>query len=215
MDGATRIVIALGQDTNATFLAAVYARQFDLALPSLADELEHPRQAILRMTGRPLKGSALVAASAIGHGQLKRDQNDLPEAERCFRWAGDHFHTLGMREGASLALTLVGRLAQVQERLEEAERCYARALALDSAIGNRHDEGVDLGLLAQVAWLRGNLDDAEQLSYQALALHRLERDRHSAAATLTTLAEIARERGRRWHAQLFIVRAKVADLGLL
>ncbi len=214
-EAARRIVTALGQDADATLLAAAYADEFHLALPALADALEHPDQATLRRTKRPLTGGPLVAATAFRRGEILRDRNEMAEAERCFRWASERFHALGEREGESLALTILGRVAQVQERLEEAEQYYQQALALDRAVGKRQDEGVDLGLLAQVAWLSGRLDDAEQLAHQALALHRQAHDWKSVGTTMTTLGEIARERGQGWRALLYFLRAKFADHGFM
>lgn len=212
---ARRIVTALGQDTEATLLAATYVREFHLALPALADELQHPHAATLRMTAQPLQGSALLVATAIHRGQLQRDRNDSTEAERCFRWASERAHALRLRALESLALVLLGRLAQVQERLDDAEHCYAQALPIDRELGNRHDEGVDLGLLAQVAWLSGMYDDAERLAQQAAILHRQARDGRSAATTFLTLGEVARERGHRWRAQLYFFRAKLAQRGFV
>lgn len=214
-DAARRIITALGQDTDATLLAANYAREFHLVLPALADELEHPDEATLRMTEQPLKGGALVAATAVRCGQAQRDRDNPAEAERCFRWASERFHALGLLAGEALALTLLGRVAQAHERLEEAKECYERALAADRAVGNRQDEGVDLGLLAQVAWLSGRLDDAERLAYQALALHRQACDWKNAGTTMTTLGEVARERGQGWRALLYFLRATLADHGLM
>lgn len=212
-EAARRIVTALGQDTDATLLAAKFAREFHLALPALAGELEHPQEATLRMTGQPLKGGALVAATAIRHGEIQRDRNDPAEAERCFRWANERFHALGVRAGEALALVLLGRIAQVRERLKEAAEYYEQALDADRAVGNVQDEGIDLALLAQVAWLSGRLDDAERLAHQALALHRQTHDWKSIGATMTTLGEVARERHQGWRALLYFLRATLADHG--
>ena len=212
-DAAQRIVTALGQETDATLLAAAYAHEFHLGLRALADEFEHPDAATLRITGRPLTGGPLVAAMAFHRGELQGDRGNVAEAERCFRWASERFHALGEREGEGLALVMLGREAQIQERLEEAEQYYQQALALNRAIGNRFDEGVDLGLLAQVAWLSGKYDDAERLAHQALTLHRQERDWRNAATTLATLGEVARERGQRWRAGLYFLRVQLAERG--
>lgn len=214
-DAARHIIAALGQDTDVTLLAADYAREFHIALPALANELEHPHEATLRMTRQPLIGGELVAATAIRRGQVQQDRDDPTEAERCFRWASERFHALGLQEWQALALVLLGRIAQMHERLEEAEECYEQALAVDRTVGNRQDEGVDLGLLAQVAWLSGRLDDAVRLAHQALALHQQVHDWRNAGSTLKTLGDVARERGQGWRARVYFVRATLAEHGLM
>jgi tetratricopeptide (TPR) repeat protein len=214
-DSARRIVAAVGPAVEAVVLAAAFADEFALALPTLADALEHPSKETLLTTPQPPTGRALIAATAVQQGQRCQDAGDLPRAEHAFRWATQQFHALGEQQAESLALTLLGRVVEMQDRLDEAAQCYQGALTIDQTFGDRFNEGVDLGLLGQVAWLQGQFGEADQLLRQALALHRRFWDRQNTASTLFTLGQVAQQRGQRWRAKLYLLRSKLAELGLL
>jgi len=211
-DAARRIVAAIGPTATAISLAATYVIEFTSDLPTLADELERPAPETLRMTPQPPTGRALIAATALRQGQRQQRIGDLPGAERIFRWATQIFHTLGEREAESVALMLLGRVAQMQERLADAAQCYRESLAIDRAVGNELDEGVDLALLAQVAWLGGELDEAERLALEALAIHQRLADRRNIPSTLATLSEVAKARGQLWQATSYTLQRWVAQL---
>lgn len=213
-DAVQRIVASVDGDSGAVAMAAEFARDFDVALPDLADELTYPSDQALLMTPRPPTGEALIAATAVQRGQLSLLDSDFVVAERYFRWATQRFHALGERAAESWPLTLLGRVAQIQERFAEANTCYQEALAIDRAVGDWVNVSVSLGLLGQVAWLEGRLDDAERLAHQALDLHRSQSDWRNAASTLSTLANIAKERGQPWQARFFRLRSKLATFGL-
>lgn len=214
-DSVRRIVTAVGPTREAVLLAATFANEFTLSLPTLADALEHPPEETLLMTPQYPTGSALIAATAVQHGQSCQDAGDLPGAEHAFRWATQQFHALGEQQAESLALTLLGRVVEMQDRLDEAAQCYQGALTIDQSVGDRFNEGVDLGLLGQVAWLQGELDEAAQLLHQALGLHRRFSDGRNAATTLLTLGQVAQQRGQHRRARLYILRSKLAKLGLM
>ncbi len=209
-EAARRIVAAAGPAREAVLLAAAFADEFRLALPTLADALEHPSEEMLLVTPLRPTGSMLVAATAVRQGQLHQDEGDLRGAEHFFRWATQQFHERGEQSAESLALTLLGRVVQMQDRLDEATQCYQEALTIDRAVGDHFNEGVDLGLLSQVAWLSGRLDDAERFARQALPIHRRYRDGANAASTLATLGAVAQARGQHWQAKLYVLRSKLA-----
>ncbi len=215
-ESVRRIVAAVGPTREAVVLAAAFADEFTLALPTLADALEHPSEKTLLTTSQPPMGSALIATTAVRQGQRCQAAGDLPGAEHAFRWAAQQFRALGEPAEAT-ALTLLGRVMQMQERLDEAAQCYQGALTIDQAHGNNFDAGVDLGLLGQVAWLSGRWDDAERYARQALAFHKRYGSgpgHRNTITTLITLGEVARERGQHWRAQLYFLRSKLAKLGL-
>lgn len=212
-DSVWRIVAAVGPAREAVLLAAAFADEFALSLPMLANALEHPPEEVLLTTSQYPTGSALIAATAVQHGQRCQDAGDLPVAEHAFRWATQQFHALGEQQAESLALTLLGRVVEMQDRLDEAAQCYQGALTIDQSVGDRFNVSVDLGLLGQVAWLQGQLDEADQLLHQALALHQRFSDRRNVATTLLTLGQVAQQRGQHLRARLYILRSKLAKLG--
>jgi tetratricopeptide (TPR) repeat protein len=210
-DSVRRIVAAVGPAREAVWLAD----EFALSLPTLADALEHPPEETLLTTSQSPTGSALIAATAVQHGQRRQDAGDLSGAEHAFRWATQQFHALGEQQAESLAVTLLGRVVEMQDRLAEAAQCYQGALAIDQSVGDRFNESVDLGLLGQVAWLQGQLDEADQLLHQALALQRRFSDRRNVTTTLLTLGQVAQQRGQHRRAKLYVLRSKLAKLGLM
>ncbi len=214
-DTARRIVVAVDKDSGAVALAADFARDFDVALPNLADELESPSAQALRLTPQRPMGEALIAGAAVQRGQVSVSTGDLVLAERYFRWAAQRFHALGERAAESTSLTLIGRVAQMRERFAEASAYYQESMAIDQALGSWIDVGVSLGLLGQVAWLEGRFDDAERLALQALALHRSQSDWRNAISTLSTLVEVAKERGQPWRAWFYSLRRALATFRLL
>lgn len=199
---ARRIVTTYRKDLDAVRYAAAFAREFAVALPRLAEELEHPTEETLQLIRQPPAGAALIATIAIRHGQLRQDDSDLPGAERYFRWALPLFRALGERQAESLSLTLLGRVVEMQDHLHEAAQCYQAALDIDHAVADHANEAVDLGLLGQIAWQRGKLDAAERYAYQAINISRRQGDRRNATSTLLTLSEIERARGHHWRAAL-------------
>ena len=70
-EAARRIVAAAGPTSEAVLLAAAFADEFRLALPTLADALEHPSEETLLVTSLRPTGSMLVAATAVRQGQLR------------------------------------------------------------------------------------------------------------------------------------------------
>lgn len=202
-----RIVAALDGEPEAVRSAAEYAAEFQLDLAALAADLEQPT---LVLTPTLPHGRALLGSAAVAHGQIEQADDNVPLAERHFRWACDMFESVQEWEAESFALTLRGRALQTMDQLKQAEQCYLRVLAIDREVGNRLHEGVDLDSLGQVAHAQGRLDDADQLLRAALVVHRQVHDRQHAASTLFALGRLARDRGKRWHAKIYHVRSWLA-----
>jgi tetratricopeptide (TPR) repeat protein len=202
-----RIVAALDGEPEAVRSAAEYAAELQLDLAALAAELEQPALVLTRTLPH---GRALLGSAAVAHGQIEQADDNLPLAERHFRWACDTFQSVQEFEAESFALTLRGRALQTLGQLKQAEQCYLRVLAIDRDVGNHLHEGVDLDLLGQVAHAQGRLDDADQLLRAALTVHRQVYDRQHAASTLFALGQLARDRGNPWRARFYYVRSRLA-----
>ena len=127
----------------------------------------------------------------VGAGQLARERNDFPSAERHLLEALQLFRDLGDRNGEAATLNRLGEVARYTGDFPRAEAYYGESLKCYRALNDPRGTASVLTHLGVIARNQGDYDRAVSLYEESLVIDRQLGDRRGMAVVLNNLANIA------------------------